>query len=445
MQYCYGNNDEVKMSVRWSVNMCRPQRSQFGSGSYRLTRDLLLPRGDLMQIDSEGNAALDTEPEKADPPMTPRARYLRYQLGLSHDPFLHFVAEQEIDHQPKHFYIYYTDPDTDLPALLAQAKHSVVFAPPGSGKTTLRLNLARRLRSLEPAVLPVTFELTSLELSSPGRADEQLILETSKDLLISLFHQYRAKHPPVIEAGSPAAQLLAYLLTQRNYHHMLERLLHMPDDRPLSSLWTSMGRPGTPHLAWTSPALRSFAAQLLALPYDDRHPITVLQLPGALRPFGFTHLYLLVDGVDATGRSLSDMVEMLQPAFAWAYRDTPWLRLKLFLPTELEPFLKASVDRLMAQNTQQLIYLHWTDEHLEQALLQRLRTAHSAIQSVSELFDPHDAAAISKEITVAANGSPRELFRLLSATIDAHVARSTQSLPLAYVDWKAGSRSTSYS
>ena len=398
-----------------------------------------------MQIDWEGNAASATEPEKADSLMTPRARYLRYQLGLSHDPFLHFVAEQEIDRQPEHFYIYYTDPDSDLPAHLVPATHSVVFAPPGSGKTTLRLNLARRLRSQETAVLPVTFELTSLELASAGRAGEQLVLETSKDLLISLFHRYSAKHPPAIEPGSPPAQLLAHLLTQRKYHRVLERMLHMADDQPLSSLWTSMGRPGTPHLAWTSPTLRALANQLLALPYDDLHPVTVQQLPDALRPFGFTHIYLLADGVDATGRSLPDMVQMLQPVFDWAHQDTPWLLLKLFLPLELEPFLKPSIDVLMAQDPQQLVYLHWTDEHLEQALLQRLRTAHSAIQSVGELFDPRDAATIRKEITVAANGSPRELFRLLSATIDAHVARSTQSLALAYVDWKAGSRSTSYS
>ncbi len=398
-----------------------------------------------MQMDREGNAAPDSEPVKTDSLMTPRARYLRYQLGLSHDPFLHSVAEQEIDHQPEHFYIYYTDPDTDLPALLAQANHSVVFAPPGSGKTTLRLNLARRLRNLEPAALPVTFELTSLELSSAGRAAEQLVLETSKDLLIALFHRYGAKHLPALEPGSPAAQLLAHLLTQRKYHRLLERLLHLPDDKPLSSLWSSMGRPGTPHLAWTSPALRALVSRLLALPYDDRHPITIQQLPDALRPFGYTHLYLLVDGVDATGRSLADMVQMLQPIFDWAHHGAPWLLLKLFLPLELEPFLNPSIDVLMAHDPQQLVYLHWTDEHLEQALLQRLRTAHSAIQSVGELFDPRDAATIRKEITVAANGSPCELFRLLSATIDAHVARRTQSLALAYVDWQAGSRSTSYS
>ncbi|MFQ5578491.1 MAG: hypothetical protein ACE5G8_16035, partial [Anaerolineae bacterium] len=76
---------------------------------------------------------------------TPRQIYLTQTLKLSHDPFAGPVAESELrstEREP-HFFDYYTDPQDPeqhrpLPQTLRQARNSFVFAPPGSGKTTLR-------------------------------------------------------------------------------------------------------------------------------------------------------------------------------------------------------------------------------------------------------------------------------------------------------------------
>jgi hypothetical protein len=401
-------------------------------------------RGDPMRDDRAAHFDFDTG-AAAPPAGTARSRYLLQQLGLSHDPFLHSVAEQEIEHQPNQFYVYSADIQADLLAQLLQPSHTVILAPPGGGKTTLRLNLAYQLRCHRPGILPVTYQLTDITAFEPEHAEANLRREFAKDLLISLLRQEKITQPSPVAPGSASARLIAGLLHQQPYRRAFERLLQMPDSRPLNSLWGALGRAGTPPLAWTSVAVRRLAASLLDLSYDPQQPASFADLPVALQEGGFTHMYLLLDSIDAIERSPEQIAQILQQISGWAASNAPWLVLKLFLPGEIEPLLPACTQALRGRPPLQQIQIRWTDEQLEEVLLQRLRAAHSDFGSVRDLFARHEADAISRELIHAAQGSPRELFRLFSAVIDAHIARNAPSLALGYADWQAGCRTTSFS
>lgn len=394
-------------------------------------------RGEFMQHEKRADVSHRTSHTRRIPRHNSRARYIKYQLGFSHDPFLQNVAEKEVSSQPQHFYLYFLDMDEGLLPDLTQARHCIVFAPAGSGKTTLRLNLAHRLRLEEPAVLPLTYEVVDITGFQTDQMLKHFVREFGKDLLISVLRLYgEMVAPPTIDADGAAGQVLATLAHTPQYRRQLQRLRAMTFDQPLDSIWSALGRPGTPQIAWSSPAVRACVDTILTLPPVTR-PVSMSQVADSLRTFGHTHLYVLVDGIDAINRSVDEMLQQLLPLFAWAQAYAPWFILKLFLPAELANVVQQQFASLADDPMQHQANLFWSNTDLERALYQRLRTANSSFDNIDDLFDGRDAARIRQELIRSARGSPRELFRLVSAMIDFHVGRKARSTSLSAKDWQA--------
>jgi hypothetical protein len=380
-----------------------------------------------------------------------------HTLGLAYDPFLYSVAEQELGYAPDGFFASYdyagpSNKDALL-SRLAKPCHSLVVAPQGAGKTTLRLHLMRKLHQVSPGVLPVTCELAALEagqhLNGQDAAQAAIAGEISKDLLIALFDSFDPFAPAEIPLHNSLAHILRCLLQQATLARLLQRIIAAPDGTPLNIFWRTLGRPGLPAVSWVSAELRTFAAEIQALstlePGDcsghaaGRVPAPRLEdVIAAAQALGFAHIFLLIDSVDASLRTVHKVADLLAPFAQLAVQHPGLFYLKLFAPpgvwdslAELPAAAVASIQPL------DLIRLHWTDERLDQALLQRLRAAGANINAGTALFDRADASRLYAELLAIAAGSPRRLFHCISLIIDAHVAAGSQKTALTYEDWQA--------
>lgn len=390
-------------------------------------------------------------PDKA-LPWDERQRFIRRQLGLTHDPFLHYVAEQELEYEADQFFVYYVDAGSDRTVnvldVLKQPNHGVVLAPAGGGKTTLRFNLVRRLHRSAPHILPVVCELSELRSFSLKRARELINRELAKDLLIALLDRFEPLASTTLEPESPLACILGDLLHNSTYHRVLERIVQMADSQasvPLNSFWEDLGRAGLPPVSWVSPELGHFSRALLKL--QKRLPAQVVEanMAEAVNSLGFTHVFLLVDGIDASERSVHQMAHMLELLVeaALAY-PVPFL-FKLFAPLELSSALHSVQAALTASAPVDGIELQWTEPRLSEALLQRLRAAGSGLDNDIALFDYQDAQQIQAEIAQAAGGSPRRLYQLISHVIDAHIRRGNAQPALTHEDWQAAKQAAALS
>ena len=397
-------------------------------------------------------------------PISDRDRFIRRTLGLEYDPFLYSVAEQELGYAPNGFFASYTNSGTtqldELLLRLSQPRHSLVLGPQGQGKTTLRLNLVRRLRESVPTILPVTCELTNLEAWNPHNpeplAQQAIAVEISKDLLIALFDLFDPFAPIELAPASSLARVLRYLLRNSTYRRIIQRIAEAKDGVPLNSFWRTLGRPGLPTLSWSSPAVRTFAFEVQSLvaenvlggdeSHSSRMPAPGFdELTAAAATLGFAQLFLLIDSVDASVRTVQKVAGLLEP-FAQLARHRPdKFYLKLFAPSEvwesLTNFHSGSSPLLRPLD---VIDLQWTDQRLDAALLQRLRAAGSYIDVSTALFAGDDARRLHAELLADAAGSPRRLFHAISLIIDAHVGAGSQAPGLTYQDWKTSKLLTNH-
>jgi hypothetical protein len=276
-----------------------------------------------------------------------------------------------------------------------------------------------------------------MEEPSPPQVQARIVAELSKDLLISLFDTFDPFAPPAVIPGSPLALALGNLLGNPVYRRLLQRIAGSADGTPLNTFWPGLGRWGVRSASWVGPAVRTFAAELLALRLPPSSLPTLSQSVLAVHSLGFERIFLLIDSVDASDRTVPLMVHMLEPFFALAQVQPSLLYLKLFAPPEILTPPSRLLDQLPALSPLDVVHLDWTEQRLEAALLRRLHAAGADVESSTSLFVPHDAARLYSELRTAAAGSPRRLFHFISLMIEAHLAAGNQQPGLSYEDWQA--------
>lgn len=370
-----------------------------------------------------------------------RQRFIQYELGLTHDPFLHSVAEQELQYEADQFFVYYVDVGSYQAAnildVLTHPVHCAVVAPSGGGKTTLRLNLVRRLHQSASNILPVLCDLDPLRSFSAREARSLLNLELEKDLFIALLDRFDPFAPTTIEPDSALGLVLGHLLQQPTYARLLERIAASRTGVALNTFWEELGRAGLPPASWASPEMQDFTRSLLALKRDVPVQLVQERMPEALEELGFVHAFLLIDGIDAAVRPLAEMMRLLRLLVEAALAHPVHFSLKIFAPVELGPALAELQPALGAGAPLTVIELEWTDESLADALLQRLRAAGASLDDGIALFGDEDAERLQQELLQAAGGSPRRLYQLISRIVDAHIRTGNTQPALTYDDWQA--------
>ena len=323
--------------------------------------------------------------------------------GFHRDPFDTYRAEREGDLLPAWFLrspLFETvigDP--------ARPESCLLFAPTGHGKTSHRIELARRVqeRLTAPALAVSLTDFSGVLGPDAPRADLEYYIGQIRLLVIEAL----------------AAQLSA----------SVERLRQLQADAnaytafcALLSIWAP-----TSLAAFLVPAGLDTHAQ--AWRQQQHSPRRWLEILVSLaRSAGFASIYVLIDGVDEWHETRDDPVlqaRLLAPLLnAAGVLDSEGVAFKFFLPSALqETLIEQRIGRLDILRSHMLA---WKPDDLTAMLAlrlgmcsQRSQTSQGSTRSFSDL-----CAAdfnVDHHLALAAGCSPRTMLQLARAIIERHL------------------------
>jgi len=389
---------------------------------------------------------------------THRSIFLQKVLGLSRDPFILSVAEQELiasvygrsqeEKQPfiasvygrpqeenLPFFEYFVPPPIPLPPgqtvleALRESGPVLIFGERGSGKTMLRLALEAYIRS---------FPYDTLVVSHPLHSEDPLALvrDLAIDLFIQITEQGRlepSRDPERLDLLLQALQPAGYAIA-RVIHRMQEE---PPPEAPMGDAlhWPALGRPAVRPLVLTQ-AHREFLLNRLFVPLY----LAAVEGPTdpeigfeAARRWGFRRVLILIDDADFGGRSEDAIRTRLSPLIENMPR---WhqhaVDLIFFLPTALQPWIAPRIPVRPFLEAK----LEWDDESLRRLLIHRFRASGSRRVGLKDLAGPSWQGDLDRILVRAARGSPRRLIQIIDRLIQVHVARDPDSPFFEREDWE---------
>lgn len=379
---------------------------------------------------------------------SPRLTFLK-SIGLANDPFATPVAEQElkIEEIPPRFYSYFTSPafanlpqNQDVFQILRAAHHAFIYGAPGAGKTTLRLMLEADCRTRLDHTLVVTYNLGE-DITQPLSA-EQHWKRLARTFAIDLFVQIVERFDPSLETTPEQKNALRQimLLSECHLQRLVDRILENPQPDSLAGLgvyWSLVNRPAVRYVASSKHLLDLLQSAKPEFPCPP--PLDGIQLVHSgwemAKLWGFKRTIVLVDGVDARQRTVEWMMALIEPLVQslehWSERD---LFFKFFLTTELEKPLHASLADLHLKYIRDRIV--WDKDSLHDLLRERFRVAGSRKVDFSDVAGEGLEDKLDDLILESAQGSPRRMLQIISALIDAHIARAPQEDKFTILDWE---------
>ena len=441
----------------------------------------------------ETELAHEQTPTTQPPSDSPRRQFLR-DIGFKWDPFAQPTAEQEysfVDRDTLQVYPaiespplsprpgdipgvsagnYYVDPlynsrrEGSVFDELRAPGHALIYGAPGAGKSTLRLAVDADVRAFPDQTLVVTYE--------PGRAVESEIDEAMEvagsapaarraaerdahlrllaaalavDLFIQIIEQFNYRQKPPTAAQNRAFCFVVRVIEPR-LQPVLERLMRgedKPDLWGFAWLWRRLDRPivrpvaRTPFMQAWFKTLRRRQKRALE-PTPDSAPELWQRALDAARLWNFTHVYLMLDGLDTHWRDADRMFGLLDPLLRlmplFAEQS---VSLKCFLPPELKTRVEAALPGYgVALVEVRAIELKWQPERLRRMLGERFRAGGARRLGIADLMERDMREGIDDRLIEAAQGSPRRLLLILHELIEAHVARGRLEEPITRPEWR---------
>lgn len=326
--------------------------------------------------------------------------------GFQHNPFETTRAERERDLLPGWF-----RPSMLFERLVGdptRPETCLLFAPTGHGKTSHRMEVARRVQErVEGPALAV--ELTDFDVLL-----QQGVERVTLDAYIAQIHRLFLE--AVVAQLYTSPERLRRLQSDHLSYTTFCALLYLHARDLLAGFFRS---PQTEERAELLQQQQRGARQRLA---------TLVALAQAV---GFVSIYILVDGVDELNETRHNpalMAHMLAALLdAPGVLEAPGLAFKFFLPIQLrEILLSEQIGRLDIFHA---IPLTWSDADLREMLATRLRMCSqlsSTSQGSTHCFSDLCAADfdVDGQLAAAARGSPRRLLRLCREIVELHLART---------------------
>lgn len=376
------------------------------------------------------------------------------RIGLTHDPFVTPVAEQELSRVKDIFYSYYSPPSPDvnqeeLINRLRYPQHAFVFGRPGSGKSMLRLTLEADCRTVLDGTLAITHILGE-DIGDPLTPDQhgvRLAQALTIDMTLAIIEQFNPLDP------FPTEKQIRVLQRQipsggEQLQRFLRRLIEKLDQNILdpawgiSKDWVILGRAPVKYVGG-SKELEKFLKNLL-LDTNTEQMVgwdAFWQGLEAAQAWGFERFFVLIDGVDAKSRSQDTMMALVAPLLKLMQQSkNNNVSLKFFLPLKLEKLLKKQIRSDYGDLYSKAFFpiMKWDDKALQQLLAQRFRAAspHSGphYTGLDNLATPE--LNLDKNVIRAAGKSPRRLLDIINELIDIHVTRDPDSLTFDREDWE---------
>jgi len=380
--------------------------------------------------------------ESGDGPVTLETlNWLREEAGLHFNPFQALDAGSD-----PHISSYLVDHEA-FP-LLWQERPTLLFAPPGGGKTAFRVRLAAACRSEEQGrrFFPLTLLLPAPESRDSSRTahtggsqtahtDEaryfELLSRSAAGEL--LFHlAYRAYRFPQI--ARPLQRELKTILLENlpaPLDYYLDQLEEAGSLTPLAEAFDPTARnlpiePLPESLAEFVHTMRRRRRirRPLASPQERFEQIVAV----LLERLGFEAIFILVDGADAYVSQPEEVLSLLEPLLRrtpeWAGRR---IFAKYFLPLPLLPRLEERFPHLTAEIRR--VIIQWTERLLAQVLEERLRVASRGLFTSLRGMGGRDLPT-DPEAYLAARVHPllpREVVYLAGLVLDEHLRRAGPS------------------
>ncbi len=308
---------------------------------------------------------------------------------------------------------------------------SWVFAPPGGGKTALRVRTAQACwvgqDTNRPFPIPYTPPFLSWEHASPSLDDHLTALARAGAvaLLLALAHRPHWLFRLDDEARQAVRETLDWNLPGPLGDY-LERCRQSGSLHSLrKSLDPTFLLPDPPD----SDTLLRWCDVLDAVPAGGSRPAPAARWDSLcdllLKGLGFRSVYLLVDGLDAAPETIADaramadcLAPLMPPVGDWAGRG---IFVKWFLPLEAQPLL---ADRFpLLYTSAHTATVRWTASLLAEVVRRRVYVAsEGAFGSLDAIASPalRDVETILAQAVLPL---PREMLVLTRRVLEEHVRR----------------------
>lgn len=393
---------------------------------------------------------------------TTREQFLQ-RLGISGDPFIYQVAEQELSYAQEAiasrkrsrpeatkstalaFFVppvNRNEPERSLIETLRRAgRTGFVFGELGSGKTSLRLALEAECRQITDDTLVVTCVMPAgTEKENGNRINwTNLARNLAVDAFIQAVEQFNPNESS--SDDKPIASLLGTFLALGgpNLRRVANKILQLPSTEPATGLgaaiyWTEVNRFPMRHV-YASSALKDLIKHALQISKSIPTALTGAEKwskgIAAAETWGFTRILLLFDGVDNASNSIPEMVSLLQPLLqqttVWRTRN---IEARYFLPAALQPAVQELMRNLpgITENDWFEVDLVWTDDALRELIKARFRALGSRRVGFADLGSPDLGDSLDTLLLRQAAGSPRHLLQLISRLINHMIMASSEQV-----------------
>lgn len=354
-------------------------------------------------------------------------RWLREELGLQFDPFEHLDGGAD-PHLPRYLV------DHGAFAALWGEWPTLLFAPPGGGKTAFRVRLTRACRVGQDGkrVFPLLFRPPR-----PPRLDERipeeeflgaLLRAAGESLLFQLAYQpYQFLQLPPLERLS-LRQLLEQTLPVPLLVYYLSQLKEAGSLAPLASAFdpSSQELPAEP----LPPTIRLFCEALSENGHMREPPRITLAteriwddfLQVLFNTLGYESAFLLVDGADAYTQAPSAILRIIEPLLAQMHALAKQkIFPKFFLPDDVAPLIP---ETLLTEPIK-VVTINWKRDSLAAIIRERLYVASEGMYSGLEAISTRDVPRPAEErlADTAYPAVPREVILLTRRVFTEHVLR----------------------
>ncbi|WP_298814343.1 hypothetical protein [Chloroflexus sp.] len=302
-----------------------------------------------------------------------------HSFGLRFDPYVHLEASSDPNLAE---YIL----DLEIFRAAWDKEPTIIFAPPGGGKTATRVAVTRTcwfdMGGIYPFPLPYNVGITPLTGMPPSRSQHyQFLLEAGSCALLTglAFRPERLLRASKADIRAINRLLRAGLPGSLDYYLAVLRETGSPAGltRLLERTYALTTPPSAEMVNQFCVALGVNTDDISELSSSTPDDLFYLFVKLVTDTLGFSHVLVLVDGIDAISehqshfdRGLQWIISLLDSAAQWP--DAKVI-VKYFLPNSMEPIITSYLQRQSV--SMRLLHIVWTADRLVELLQKRILAA----------------------------------------------------------------------
>lgn len=349
-------------------------------------------------------------------------------MGLRFDPFVSGYSEREAV-RSWDFASVYIQPQPNLIEKLLTPCSTVLLADYGLGKTAARFALEHLLRNSSELAPTLCVTYTPAPETLIGYSDEyilqryleELVAAAVIDLLIQTVERLDSRSHDLSDEQYAVLGALAAALPFRLKKSLKQINLNRSGNDTFLPGQRAVVRRTSTTSRWRQVMsyLKNSIDTTPSQPLDWR---TIVEYTATL---GFSRIYVLVDAIDSGQNEQNELHEAIAPLLRHLKAfQSQGVFLKCFLPAPLDEIIRTRYERPLKALTvpgNVVTIRNVSEDKLKRIVAERLRRASArrgSVRSIDWLQADEIEGSIEQVIAQHANGSPREMLRLIDLLLD---------------------------